>query len=221
MEGQNFWLVWWPFLLLALPGLYLYIKKRDNPLLLIFTAILVLWIIFKFPFYRRMLLYLDICLIAFSAYFLSWVDYSRKFMKAALVVIIAVLMIRSADYALNQPPLISPQEVNEIKGFRPTDGNGFILAVSANDAPWLLAYAPTGQRLGAPGLLEDPHTYPQWIDFWNNQNQRTFLSYYPRPLYFYQRSWRLHPGGIAGCLKQMSDNFFELDYHCLETSLPN
>lgn len=50
MEGSNFWLIWWPFLLLALPGVYLYLKKRQHPILPVFTAILLIWIAFKFPF---------------------------------------------------------------------------------------------------------------------------------------------------------------------------
>ncbi len=216
MEGTNFWRVWWPFLLLALPGLYLFIKKRQHPILSIFTVVLLVWIVFKFPFYRRMLLYLDLCLIVYAAYFLSLVDYSRKFMKAALGIIIAVLLIRSADFALSQTPLISSANVAEIKNFHPAGGFGFILAVSANDAPWLLAYANPAARLGAPGLLEDPHTYQQWKDFWQGQNQRTFLSYYPRPLYFYQRSYRLPPFGASQCLTPLTQNFSQLDYGCLE-----
>jgi len=218
MESANFWQIWWPFLLLALPGLYLYLKKRQHPILPIFTAVLLIWIGFKFPFYRRMLLYLDLCLIVYAAYFLSLVDYSRKFMKAALGIIITVLLIRSADYALSQTPLISTQNISEIEKFHPAAGPGFILAVSANDAPWLLAYADPAQRLGAPGLLEDPHTYQQWTAFWQGQDQRQFLSYYPRPLYFYQRSYRLPPFGVTQCLTPLTQNFSQLDYTCLEKS---
>lgn len=214
MEGTNFFWVWWPFLLLVLPGLYIYLKKRQHPILPIFTAILVVWIVFKFPFYRRLLLYLDICILAYGAYFLSLVDYSKRYFKVALGIIIAVLFLRSANYALSQTPLISAQDANEIKTFNYP--KGFILAVSADDAPWLLAYAQN-YRLGAPGLLEDPHTYQQWKDFWQGQNQRSFLSYYPRPLYIYQRSYRLPAFNAGACLTPLTPNFFQLDYKCLES----
>lgn len=217
LEGQNLWQVGWPFILMAVPGAYLYLKNRRHPILPLFTAVLLIWIIFQFPFYRRMLLYLDVCLLAFGAYFLSQVNYSRRLMRLAVGVVIAVLFIRSANYALSQSPIISAQEVSEIKNFNQPPG--FVLAVSADDAPWLLAYAQN-QRLGAPGLLEDPQSYRDWLQFWAGQNQRQFLSKYPRPLYFYQRSWRLPPTILTKCLIPISANFSAVDYACLETPPP-
>jgi|GEM_PF-3544611 len=206
LEGRSLVGLWWPILLLALPGAFLYVKHKQHLLLPIFTGLIIAWISFKLPFYRRMLLYLDLCLIAYASYFLSKIDYSSKWMKVALSVILLFFIYRGTTYVLAQRPLITQGEVIEIKNFH---GARFILAVSANDAPWILGYAK-GSRLGAPGLLEDPHTYQEWMDFWQGKNQTEFVSKYPRPLYLYQRTYRM-TGAITQCLKPVTENFYLYD----------
>jgi hypothetical protein len=202
LEGQNLFALLWPILLLALPGLYLYWKRKQNSLLIIFTAVCALWIIFKLPFFHRVWIYVDLSLVGFAAYFLGQINYASKWLKIAAIIVIVFLGYRAIDYTLNKEPSIYPEEVAEIQNFNRT---GFVLAVSANDAPWLLGYAKN-VRLGAPGLFEDPHTYQQWLDFWAGKNQNEFLANYPRPLYFYQRSYRMQ-GQINSCLSPLSQNF--------------
>ena len=218
---QNLFSLLWPYLLLAIPGLYLYIKQKEQPLWLILFGVSVLWFIFHLPFYRRILIYLDLSLIVFAAYFLSTVIAKSRLPKAGVMVIVTVIVLflsyRSATFILAKPPLIYAEETEEIKNFN--FPSGFVLAVSANDAPWLLGYI-NNQRLGAPGLLEDPHTYQEWIEFWNGQNQRQFISHYPRPLYFYQRAYQLPPVGITQCLRPLTINFSEIDFSCIEKTLP-
>lgn len=207
LEGQNIFLLWWPSLILGIAGLILYLKKRQHALLPIFTALILAWISLKLPFYRRFLLYLDVSVIFFGAYFLGQINYSRKFMKAALVVIIMFFIYRAGSFALAKEPLISSRQIGEIQNFRSAAPGQFVLAVTADDAPWLLAY---GQniRLAAPGLFEDRFTYQQWQNFWLGENQRELLWKYPRPLYFYQRSYRVS-GPVTACLKALSDNFYQ------------
>ncbi len=213
LQGQDLFSLWWPTAFLALAGLIIYLKRKQQPLLPIFTGLCLVWLAFKLPFYRRILIYLDLAVICFAAYFLGQINYARKGMKIALCIIFIFLIYRQVTFILAKTPLIYQPEIAEIQNFNQPPG--FLLAVSADDAPWLLAYSKN-QRLGAPGLLEDPHTYNEWQDFWQGQNQRQFLSYYPRPLYFYERSWRLPQVGTALCLIPISPNFFQMDYKCLE-----
>lgn len=214
LENQNLLKIFWPTLLLGLPGIWLYIKNRENALLNIFFAVCGVWFLFHLPFYRRILVYLDLGLIFYAAYFLSNINYHSKKLKIALTVVLMFLIYRGAVFALNKQPLIAPAEAQELKNFR---GGGFVLIPTANDVPWVLAYVQ-GSRLGAPGLLEDPHSYQEWMEFWSGQNQRHFLSYYPRPLYFYQRGYRIG-GPAANCLEPLSQNFYRVDYDCLEKIL--
>jgi len=227
----------WPYLLLAVPGIVIWVKNKQNPLLIFFTGVCLLWLIFHLPFYRRVWIYFDLSLIIFAAYFLSsllsWPfgpelmvegqgegrvrSNFSKYFSASIIILFLFTGYRFTTFTLAKQPLIRTLEVQEIKTFNRE--RGMVLAVSANDAPWLLAFADK-YRLGAPGLLEDPHTYEEWMAFWRGENQRQFISEYPRPLYFYQRAYRLQSGDVAQCLKPLSENFSELDYGCLEKT-PN
>lgn len=213
-ENQNFLALFWPVLLLAAAGFVAYVFHKQNVLPVIFALVCALWFILHLPFYRRILIYLDLSIIFFAAYFLGRINYNAKKMKLAAVMVIIFLSASATQFILSRQPLISKQEVAEIKNFRRTPG--LVLTVSADDAPWLLAFTDRSQRLGAPGLLEDPHTYQEWTDFWQSRNQRQFISLYPRPLYFFQRSYRLPYAGIAPCLTRLSTNFFEADFVCIE-----
>lgn len=203
----------WPYLPLAIAGIIKSIKNKTNSLLLIFTTLCLIWIIFYLPFYRRIWIYFDIGLIIFSAYFLSTVNWQKHYFKIALTIIFLFFCLRFGEFTWAKNPLISRQEIQELKTFNAL--NGFILAVSANDAPWLLAFT-NGFRLGAPGLLEDPHTYEEWQSFWQGHNQRHFISYYPRPLYIYERDWKLPNSELTKCLIPISKNFYEVDFNCVE-----
>ncbi len=210
LEGQNLFSLLWPYLLLALPGAYLYIKNKQPLILTVLTGICGLWFIFHLPFYHRFLIYLDLALIFYSAYFLGQQKFHTWPKKIALACVILFLSWQSYNFASAKIPLISKSEIQEIKNFN--QPGAFILALSADDAPWLLGYAKN-VRLGAPGLLEDPHTFEEWNMFWQNQKQIDFISKYPRPLYFYGRSYRLQ-GGIDICFLEVSKNFFFYDFSC-------
>jgi hypothetical protein len=209
LEEQNLFYIFWPLLALGISGLILYIKNKESSLLNIFFAVCAIWFIFKLPFYRRILLYIDLALIFYAAYFLSSINYTKK-LKIALVVILIFLGYRAINHTLTTLPLITPGQVQEIRNFK--NPGSFILAVSANDASWLIGYTENA-RLGAPGLFEDPHTYEDWQEFWQGRNQISFISKYPRPLYFYQRTYRLE-GPITKCFRQVSPNFFQYDFTC-------
>ncbi len=208
----------WPLLPLALAGMVTSYKQKTHILWLILSGVCLVWLTFHLPFYRRVWLYFDLSLIIFSAYFLSHLNWQKPSAKIAFGIILGFLAFRLVNFSLQKLPFIYRDEINELQNFHsPT---GFILAVSANDAPWLLAYT-NGYRLGAPGLLEDPHTYPDWQKFWQGQNQRQFIASYPRPLYLYQRDWQLPKLNLGNCLKPLSPNFSEVDFACVEATLQN
>ncbi len=199
----------WPIVLLALPGLYFYIKNKAHTLPIFFLIISTTWILFSLPFYRRIYIYLDLSLILFAGYFISILletvvtKKNSKIFFTGLILVFIGLFFKQLDFTIKKQPLILNTEVLEIKQFN--QHPGFILALSANDAPWLLAYAGN-YRLGAPGLLEDPQTFISWQNFWHGLNQTEFLQRYPRPLYFYQRSWQIIDFP-QNCLKNISENF--------------
>lgn len=203
LNSYNIIALWWPMLLLAVPGAVLFIKHKQKHLLPIFTAVTLLWIILQLPFYRRMLIYLDVAVILYAAYFLGSINYKPLARKLALAIVLIFLGFQAASFIFSHEVLITPAEINEIKNFN--QPAGFVLAPSANDAAALLGFL-RNQRLGSAGLFEDPHTYQEWRDFWQGKNREQFLAAYPRPLYFYQRSYRA-PSQTQNCLAPLSENF--------------
>lgn len=210
IEDQSAWLIIWPFLLVATFGAYRYIKDRQNIFLPLLAAISLIWIIFNLPFSHRIFIYLDISLIAFSAYGLGNIKYNTNLKKAALSIVLIFLFYQNINFTLAKAPLISPAEIQEIKDFRTNPPGQFVLATSAQDGPWLLGFADN-IRLAAPGLFEDRFTFDQWEDFWHGLNRQELLWKYPRPLYIYERSYPLE-GEITNCLKPLSQNFYQ--YTC-------
>lgn len=205
LDGQNLAWLLWPYLLLAVPGLYLEIKNRQTGLMTIFTGLGLLWFGLRLPFYRRFLIYLDLSLIYYAARFLGNMHYGSWLKKIALAIVLGLLAWQAYSYIASRQPLISREEIAEIKNFdRP---GSFVLAVSAADAPWLLGYSHD-VRLGAPGLFEDYHTYQDWINFWSGQVNKEFLNTLPQPLFLYERSYHMQTP-ITQCLRPLSNNFFE------------
>lgn len=206
LENQNLFALWWPFLALGLAGLVLHLYRRENWLWPIFGGLCLLWIFFHLPFYRRIIIFLDLAVIYFAAYFLSQINFRSKLLKAALAAVLGFLIFRAANFVWAKQPWMNGADILEIKSFRPQNKGDFVLSITANDSPWLLGFAKN-IRLGAPGLFEDRNTYEDWKQFWAGQNQTKFLSKYPRPLYIYQKAYRLQ-GPINSCLKPESKNFY-------------
>lgn len=209
--GENLWLIVLPTVMVSALGLYLaYKHKVQTPAVALFF-ISLLWIIFKLPFYHRIILYLDISTVLLSAYSLSvlWRTYGPKIKLAypATIIVILFLGYRGTMFVVHKAPLINPKDLEEIQNFHPTGPAPFVAATSSSDAPWLLGYL-SGARLAAPGLFEDRHTEAQWNEFWSGSNQQPFLSTFPRPLYLYTRSFPID----SPCLKPISPNFSQ--YTC-------
>ncbi|MBI5530787.1 MAG: EpsG family protein [Candidatus Doudnabacteria bacterium] len=211
LDGQNLFLLFWPYLLLALPGIYLSFKKRGSLTATVFSLVCLAWFLLKLPFYRRFLIYLDLSLIYYGAYFLGQIDYKHWGKKLGIALVLLFLFYLNFQFTAAKQPLISRAEIEEIKNFN--QPGAFILATSADDAPWLLGFS-NNARLGAPGLLEDPNSYEDWQNFWQGQNEIQFISHYPRPLFFYQRSYRLQSQFLQQCLIPVSENFFRYNYKC-------
>lgn len=203
LNNYNFASLTWVYIIFTILGLYFYIKNKQHPLLIIFFLVSLSWVIFKLPFYNRVLLYVDLGLIIFASYYLSKINFKQLSNVVLIGIVMFVLASNVVKYNLNKTPIITESEIDEIKYF--SAPNGFVLALSGQDAPWLLGYLQN-KRLAAPGLFEDVSTYEQWLDFWSGQSSRSFLNKYPKPLFLYQRSFKIQ-GEIENCLNSHSENF--------------
>lgn len=175
--------------------------------MLFFLIINLLWVILKLPFHNRILLYVDLSMIYFAAYFLASVFSAKKYYRLVAISLLCLAAIFGLKYNFELDPLISVGQIKEIREFTGQLDYGFVLAVDSNDAPWLLGFSQN-VRLGAPGLFENFHSYEEWQKFWDGSGQQEFLSVYPRPLYVYERSDSVEGDGKI-CLSQVSQNFYQ------------
>ncbi len=199
-----------PLLIIGIAGFIIYPNKRKNLFLHIVAAISITAIILNLPFHNRLWPYFDIALIPYAGYFLAKFPFTttRKIFAYGLVI---MMVFENLSFTLSQHPLITPAEIQEIKEFRTDNPETLVLALSANDAPWLLGFLNKA-RIAAPGLFENRHTSSEWNDFWSGTaQQKIFFTRYPRPLVLYQKS--VQPGqDILECSNQISINF--LQYEC-------
>jgi hypothetical protein len=198
-----------PLIVISIIGIIHYKNKPKIILLYITGTISLLWIVCGLPFFNRIVPYFDIALILIAAYFIAALatTTSRKIIVGGILV---WMILINAIFTIDQSPLITQQEIEEIKSMPPHNPETLVLALSAEDAPWLLGYVP-GLRVAAPGLFENKHSYEEWQHFWLQNDEKIFLTRYSRPLILYQRS-RKPSAEILVCAPEISPNV--LSYEC-------
>lgn len=207
LYGQNYVWLAWPVLAAGALGAYGYIKRREHSLPIVFLTVSTLWVVLHLPFYNRMLLYVDAAFILFAAQWFAELTAARTRRAALAAVLLLCTAYLGVSCALHKTPLIAGSELDDI-AVRQFPPGSFVVALSADDAPWLLGYLPAGVRLAAPGLFEDRHTYGQWSALWAGQAGSEFFSSYPRPLFLYSRSYAV-PEPLVSCTKKQDGNFSE------------
>lgn len=105
--GKDFLILTAPYLILAVLGLSRYLKKieKENPLPILLLIISGAWIIFKMPFYHRILIFLDMVLIIFASYFVSSVNLKRASAKIPLLGLATILISASLYFNYSKEPL--------------------------------------------------------------------------------------------------------------------
>lgn len=197
-------------------GVYISLKSKTNLVWLGLLITCVVFIIFQLTFHQRLLLYADLGLIYFNALALSTLKTTHNYHKylSVLIVIIALFSFIqfTKDYTV---PQISEAEITEIQKFSALNQGAFVLALSAQDATWLLANLNGNIRLASPGLFEDKYSLTSWQNFWSNPKDQIFLNGFPTPLYLYQKSTIFYPEQQSQpweCLQKISDHFYK--YTC-------
>lgn len=195
------------FILLACLGSKALIKQKQLGTVILFTGLCGVWVLLHLPFFHRVYIYFDLGLLILGGTGLAtfWHSLRHAALKGLAGILAAALLFSNMYFAVNSSSLIAGKEIQEIGSFSPSEPAPFVLAVSADDAPWLLGYLQHA-RLAAPGLFEDIRSESAWQKFWYGEERHIFLSGYPKPLYLYDRSFKLS-GPITQCLTKVSPNF--------------
>lgn len=163
-------------------GLYAFIKDyRKTPFLILPTAGLLVTAILQLFFYRRLLIYLDLFLLIFAAYYLA------KIKNKLFLIIFVILNLVYISFFVRKTayPQINFDEFAEIKSI---DVDGYLLSTDEMNSPWLMGYSRTKQVI-TTGL--DPAvnywTRNEWNQFWfgSLDEEIEMLKTLPQPLYVY------------------------------------
>ncbi|QQS22929.1 hypothetical protein IPM19_04945 [bacterium] len=157
----------WYLIPLAAVSVYQSIKNRSHIPWLGMLIVSVGFMIFKITFYQRVILYADLGLIFFTSLTIASLKIESKYKIIIAILTIALALGNFLVFSNNNvEPLITEPEILEIKEFTAKNQGAFVLSLSAQDAPWLLANLggkhPTG-RSRAVRRQEHPRTMGKFL----------------------------------------------------------
>ena len=122
-----------------------------------------------------------------------------------VLIIFGFLSYNVIGESLTVKPLITQDELDEIKELQNTENEAFVMATHSNYAPWILGYSE--RKTIAPGLFEyNVWNQEQWREFWSSDAEKAkeMLEDYERPLY-------IHVGDTKGKMNvtKFEDECFE------------
>jgi hypothetical protein len=163
-------------------GLYAFIKNyKKYPFLILPIIGLIITAVLRLFFYRRLLIYLDIFLLIFAAYYLSKIK-SKLFL---IIFIILNLVYISFFVKKTAYPSINHDEFKEIRSI---EVDGYLLATDEMNSPWLMGYSKAKQIIST-GLnpADNYWTKDEWDQFrlGSLTDEIELLKRLPQPLYIY------------------------------------
>ena len=172
-------------------------KKYTREVIVVWYVIGILWVLFSLVNYNRTLVFLDIFVIIFAAYFLIQLFQLRSWIgRAAIVISLLWLSTQYLVYIQNHAlPLISHEEFTAIKAISTiTENNALIMNTHRNYSPWIMWRSQRDYI--NPGMADmDAWTHQQrnqWRESDGQQKCSMVKSTYAqlqRPLYL--RLWAL------------------------------
>jgi len=196
-------LIYIPFLTI---GLYHVIHNKKFNILFIWFIVNFIIVVFRLFFFNRYIIMLDlIVLIIVAIGLLEILKDNRIIGIITVLIIFGFLSYNVIGESLTVKPLITQDELNEIKELQNTENEAFVMATHSNYAPWILGYSE--RKTIAPGLFEyNKWNQEQWREFWSSDSERAkeMLKDYERPLY-------IHVGDTKGKMNitKFEDECFE------------
>lgn len=167
---------------------------------LIGGTITFLTVVLGLFFHNRLIIYLDIFVIVYSAIgFDILIREKKKFGMAILISFIIIFAVIASIKSTSLKPLISPVEFSEIKSFNaiiPKDAD--IMSTSSYYTPWLKGYVNRG--VIAPGMFNlNKMSEKEWKKFWKGINRTNYLNMYNETIYIYVGEKQAHLNFNPNC----------------------
>jgi hypothetical protein len=177
-----------PFAILGF--IYLIKKKKFNYLFFYFILNFII-IYFNFFFHNRFIIHFDIIVIILAGAGMSFI--LGKFLsnltgKAAIGILLIGAVYILGTVVLNKKPLISDEELAEIKSLPVFVGEDkYVMATDSFYSPWLYGYSE--RKTIAPGLFEhNKWNKEKWAAFWFSPDLELryfLLDEYEGPIYLF------------------------------------
>jgi len=177
-----------PFAILGL--IYLIKKKQFNYLFFYFIFNFAI-VYFKFFFYNRFIIHLDIIVIILAGISFSYI--LKRFLptltgKTAICILLIGAAYISGTVVLNKKPLIKSEELAEIKSLSVfAKENEYVMATDSFYSPWVYGYSE--RKTIAPGLFEhNKWNKEKWAAFWFSPDlglRHFLLDEYEKPIYLF------------------------------------
>jgi len=196
-------LIYIPFLTI---GLYHVIHNKKFNILFFWFIVNFIIVVFRLFFFNRYIIMLDlIVLIIVAIGLLEILKDNRIIGIITVLIIFGFLSYNVIGESLTVKPLITQDELDEIKELQNTENEAFVMATHSNYAPWILGYSE--RKTIAPGLFEyNVWNQEQWREFWSSDAEKAkeMLEDYERPLY-------IHVGDTKGKMNvtKFEDECFE------------
>ncbi|NQT50004.1 EpsG family protein [Candidatus Kuenenbacteria bacterium] len=160
-------------------------------LYVMFVCLLAL-VVFPVIYQQRFMIIFDFLLIIFATpvFVLIIQNFLKdKFGKFLMITFVVAFYFNITNIALNQKPLIDPNELTEIKELSiKAEGNATIIATDGFYTPWIYGFG--GRRSYGPGWGPDPWNLDLWFKFWqtgtDEERLKMLLEAHPsKPLYLF------------------------------------
>ena len=201
-------LIYVPFLAIGL--FYIFKNKKFNILFIWFLINLAI-VVFELFFFNRYIVMLDLIVVVIVAIgLLEVIKDDKKIGILAVLLIFGFLSYNVFGEALTAKPLISEDELSEIKTLQTAEENALVMATHKQYSPWVLGYSD--RRTIAPGIFEENKwNLAKWNEFWASDTERAkiMLKDYERPLY-------IHVGNIRTGM-----NMTKFEDDCFEPIIEN
>ena len=218
MESVGVFIEWNEFIIFSIPFALLSIfalifslkhfkknwKNVKGSILSAFFIIVILFPLFRLPFYERVFLFTDLTLIftaSIGFYYLVSEIFSnkntdgvldenkntnnKKYLYGAIILIaIGNLLGNTVKQINNSPAIIKASDIESIENLSKIAGPTATIITSTDEAPWYEGF--TTSHIVAPGMLNDIYNFDDWNARWNSTStadQILFLKKYPHPLY--------------------------------------
>jgi len=179
------------YLPFAFIGLFWLLKNKKINVIFLWTLIVLIIVYFKFFFFNRFIIHLDIMLIIVASVGFSLVISQKRNVG---FFILTIMLMSSFIVIYNESskaaPIVSEREIEAISYLQNTEANAYVIATSSLYSPVVLGYSQ--RKTIAPGLFDDnKHSREQWIEFWKTNNLtyiKQFMNAYKtnnNPLYVF------------------------------------